>query len=168
MMPSPRPQRHDCGHRYNSGIGRYVSRLGVRSPASISRYSRTLTPINQAARQTRRPSRFRSRSIIEGNAASVATDRAYRGGTASQMSAQAGVRCASDQTDHAATPAAAKTTTRIAKTIHCLMQPTSTPRPIRGPTRPRLGGFAPPRTGLRSEQAPRTRRDRGPRQRLRP
>jgi hypothetical protein len=37
--------------------------------ASISRYSRTLTPTNQAARQTLRPSRFRSRSIIDGNEA---------------------------------------------------------------------------------------------------
>jgi hypothetical protein len=48
-----------------------VSRLGIRSPASISRYSRTLTPTSQAARQTRSPSRFRSCCcIIDGNAAS--------------------------------------------------------------------------------------------------
>ena len=39
-----------CGHPYNSEIRSYVSRLGVRSPDSISRYCRTLTPTNQAAR----------------------------------------------------------------------------------------------------------------------
>jgi hypothetical protein len=64
-----------CGHPYSSEIRRYVSGLGARSPASISRYSRTLTPINQAARQTRSPSRFRSRRIIPGYAAKVGMRR---------------------------------------------------------------------------------------------
>jgi hypothetical protein len=50
----------------------------VRSPASISRYSRTLTPTNQAARQTLRPSRFRARCIIPVYAAEVGPDGAYR------------------------------------------------------------------------------------------
>jgi hypothetical protein len=56
-----------------------LSRLGVRSPASISRYSRTLTPTNPPARQTRSPSRFRSCSIIAEYAAEVATLEAYAG-----------------------------------------------------------------------------------------
>jgi hypothetical protein len=60
-----------CGHRYNSEIRSYVPRSGVRSPPSISRYSRTLIPTSQAARQTRRPSRFRERRIIPGYAAKV-------------------------------------------------------------------------------------------------
>jgi hypothetical protein len=64
------------GHPYNSEIRSYVPRLGSRSPASISRYSRTLTPTNQAARQTLRPSRLRARCIIPGYAAKVATSRA--------------------------------------------------------------------------------------------
>jgi hypothetical protein len=67
-----------CGLPYNSEIRSYVPGLGSRSPASISRYSRTLTPINQAARQTLRPSRLRARCIIPGYAAKVGTRGAYR------------------------------------------------------------------------------------------
>jgi hypothetical protein len=66
-----------CGHPYNSEIRSYVPGLGMRSPASISRYSRTLTPINQAARQTLSPSRFRFRCIIPGNEATLACDEGY-------------------------------------------------------------------------------------------
>jgi hypothetical protein len=40
-----------CGHPYSLQIRRYVSSLGMRSLATISRYSRTLTPTSQAARQ---------------------------------------------------------------------------------------------------------------------
>ena len=61
------------GHPYNSEIRSYVPGLGSRRPASISRYSRTLTPISQAARQTLRPSRFRARCIIVGYAANAGT-----------------------------------------------------------------------------------------------
>jgi hypothetical protein len=42
----------------------------------VFRYSRTLTPKRQAARQSLRPSRFRSCSIIAGYEAKVATSRA--------------------------------------------------------------------------------------------
>jgi hypothetical protein len=56
-------------------ISSYVLESGNRSPASISRYSRTLTPINQAARQTLRPPRFRARCIIPGYAAKVGTSQ---------------------------------------------------------------------------------------------
>jgi hypothetical protein len=52
------------GHENTSHMRRHVSKSGSRSPASISRYSRTVTPISHAARQTRSPSRLRSRSII--------------------------------------------------------------------------------------------------------
>jgi hypothetical protein len=45
----------------------------MQSPASISRYSRTLTPISHAARHTLKPSRCRSRRIIVGNEAKDAT-----------------------------------------------------------------------------------------------
>jgi len=38
-----------CGHPYRLQIRSYVPESGNRSPASISRYSRTLTPTNQAA-----------------------------------------------------------------------------------------------------------------------
>jgi hypothetical protein len=65
-----------CGHPYNSEIRSYIPGLGSRSPASISRYSRTLTPTNQAARQILMPSRFRARCIIPGYAAKVDTFRA--------------------------------------------------------------------------------------------
>jgi hypothetical protein len=65
-----------CGHPYSWEIRWHVSGLGVRWPASISRYSRTLTPANQAARQTLRPSRFRERCIMPGYAAKVGTFRA--------------------------------------------------------------------------------------------
>ena len=64
------------GHAYNSEIRTYVPELGVRTPASISRYSRTRTPTSQAARQTRSPSRLRSRCIIPGYEAEVGTDGA--------------------------------------------------------------------------------------------
>jgi hypothetical protein len=48
-----------------------VSNVGERDPVSISRYSRTLIPRSHAARQTRRPSRFRARRIIRGYTAKV-------------------------------------------------------------------------------------------------
>jgi hypothetical protein len=51
---------------YNSEIRSYVPRLGSRSSDSVSRYSRTLTPTNQGARQTLGPSRLRARWIIPG------------------------------------------------------------------------------------------------------
>ena len=60
-----------CGHPHSSEIRSYVPWLGMRSPNSISRYARTLTPINQAARQTLRPSRYRARCIIPGYPANV-------------------------------------------------------------------------------------------------
>ena len=56
----------------SSQIRSHVAKSGTRSLASSSRYSRTLTPISHAARQTLRPSRLRSRRIIAGNAARVA------------------------------------------------------------------------------------------------
>jgi hypothetical protein len=62
-----------CGHSYSLQIRSHVSKSGHRSPASKDRYSRTLTPINQAARQTRSPSRSRPRCIIDGNEARDAT-----------------------------------------------------------------------------------------------
>ena len=65
-----------CGHPYSSEIRSYAARLGIRSPDSISRYSRTLTPISQAARHTRSLLRCRSRCIIAGYAAKVATPKA--------------------------------------------------------------------------------------------
>src|SRR5262249_23094238 len=52
-----------------SHIRRHVSKSGSCSPASISRYSRTETPISHAAWQTRSPWRSRSRCIIAGNSA---------------------------------------------------------------------------------------------------
>ena len=62
-----------CGYPYSLQIRSQVSNVGERSPASISRYSRTLTPTSQAGRQTLRPSRFRPRCIIPGYAAKVGT-----------------------------------------------------------------------------------------------
>ena len=59
------------GHSHSAQIRSYVSGSGNRSPASSFRYSRTLTPTSQAARQTLRPSRFRERCIIPGYAAKV-------------------------------------------------------------------------------------------------
>ena len=40
---------NDRGHPYAVAIRSYVSQLGHRSPASSSRYSRTLTPRRHAA-----------------------------------------------------------------------------------------------------------------------
>jgi hypothetical protein len=67
-----------AGHLYSLQIRCHVSNVGKRVPASSSRYSRTFTPISHAARQTRRPSRFRPRSSIAAYAASVGTSGAYR------------------------------------------------------------------------------------------
>jgi hypothetical protein len=72
--PRARPT-NACGHPSSSQSRSHASLLGSRLPASISRYSRTVTPISHAARQTRSPSRRRSRSSIPGNAARVGTRR---------------------------------------------------------------------------------------------
>ena len=52
---SARSPTNVCGHPYSLQIRSHVSNVGDRSPASISRYSRTLTQTSQAARQTLRP-----------------------------------------------------------------------------------------------------------------
>jgi hypothetical protein len=77
------------GQPYRSQIRCHVVKSGTRIPASSSRHSRTVTPHSQAARHTRRPSRFRPCSSIRGNAASVGTARAYRWSQTSPY----GVRC---------------------------------------------------------------------------
>ena len=80
--PEEDPSSSDDGILASGALGReglrpavqladrvHVSQLGERSPASSSRYSRTLTPSSCAARATDQPARFRSSSSIVGSIA---------------------------------------------------------------------------------------------------
>jgi hypothetical protein len=62
-----------CGQPYSWQIRSQVSNEGERDPVSSSRYSRTLTLTNDAARASRGPHRSRSRLSISGSEASEAT-----------------------------------------------------------------------------------------------